>query len=271
MSKSTNLFNILNYIDVLKYQININEKTVYGYKAKLAQAAGCQRSYLSQVLSAQTHFTLEHAIRVCHFWNYNKVETDYFINLVEYNRSGSQELKEYFKNKLSLIREEQENLTNRIQVKEVLPQEKAAIFYSNWQYMAVLILLTIPKFRTSTAISQRLALKEDAILKVLQQLNELGLIIKKGMEWLPCENTIHVSRNSPFNSLNHANWRNIAVQNAFIGNTDDVHYTSVCSISKKDFTQIKDLVFKLIDKSRDIISPSAEEEVYCLTCDWFKV
>jgi len=181
------------------------------------------------------------------------------------------ELKEYFQNKLSLIREEQENLTNRIQVKEILPQEKAAIFYSNWQYMAILGLLTISKFRTPTAISQRLVIKEDTALKALQQLNELGLIIKKGMEWLPCENTIHISRNSPFNSLNHANWRNLAVQNAFLNNTDDIHYTSVCSISKNDFNQIKDLVFKLIDKSRDIVDPSIEEEIYCLTCDWFKV
>lgn len=262
---------MLNYIDVIKHQITLNEKMVYGYKAKLAQAAGCQRSYLSQVLSAQTHFTLEHAIRVCHFWNYRKIETDYFINLVEYNRSGSQELREYFKNKLNLIREDQENLTKRFQAKEVLPQEKAAIFYSSWQYMAVLSVLTIPKFRTAAAISQRFAIKEETTLKILQQLNELGLVIKKGAEWLPCENTIHVSRSSPFNSLNHANWRNQAVQNAFIGNTDDVHYTSVCSISKNDFIQIKDLVFKLIDKSRDIVGPSTEEDVYCLTCDWFKV
>jgi uncharacterized protein (TIGR02147 family) len=271
MKKNINLFNMLDYVDVIKFHINSNENQVYGYKAKLAQAAACQRSYLSQVLAGQTHFTLEHSIRVCKFWNYRKVDTDYFINLVEYNRAGSQELKEYFYAKLILIRDEQENLSKRIQDKEILPQEKAAIFYSNWQYMAIMILITIPSFRTTVAISQRLSLKEEIVVRVLEQLSELGLVVKNGVDWLACKNTIHVPRNSPFNSLNHANWRNIAVQNAFLSKTEDVHYTSVCSISKSDVNQIKDLVFKLIDKSREIIGPSAEEEIYCLTCDWFKV
>lgn len=271
MNINTNIFHALSYVDVIRVHIKSNEKMVYGYKAKLAEAAGCQRSYLSQVLAGQTHFTLEHAIRVCQFWSYRKSEKDYFINLVEFNRAGSEELKEYFREKLISIREEQENLTKRIQDKEVLPQDKAAIFYSNWQYMAVMILLTIPKFRTSSAISQRLMLKEDVVIMVLQQLAELDLVAKNGIEWIPRENTIHLPRNSPFNSLNHANWRNIAVQDAFLGNTNGIHYTSVCSISESDAVLLKDLLLKLIDKSREIISPSVEEEIFCLTCDWFKV
>ncbi len=265
------IYQYINYITFLKSKIKIGEKSIYGYRARLADSIGCQRSYLSQVLSEKTHFTLEHAIKVAKFWELNLTEEDYFINLVEYNRAGSQELKTFFLGKMNQIRSTQENLSKRIQKKEILPDEKASILYSSWNYLAVLILVTIPAFRTVSTIAKRLHQDEKLILSILQKLKNLELIHFSGDEWLPLENTIHVPKDSPYNSINHANWRNLAVQHAFSGNEGEVHYTSVCSLSKSDAELIKQYVLQLIDKSREIVSSSEEQEAYCLTFDWFKI
>ncbi|MFX6794117.1 hypothetical protein ABTH15_20060, partial [Acinetobacter baumannii] len=60
----------------------------YGYKSKLAVAAGCQKSFFSQVLNAHVHRTPEHALGLARFWKLNRLERDYFLELVNHARAG---------------------------------------------------------------------------------------------------------------------------------------------------------------------------------------
>lgn len=270
MKEKFNIFSYIDYLVIFKKMIELNKK-IYGYKAQLAEAAGCQRSYISQVLMGTVDLTAEHAVGLVNFWNFSEQEKEYFVTLVLFARAGSAQLKDFIRNKIDHLRRDQEDLSKRIIEKMILPEEQAAVFYSNWQYLAVTILLTIPQYRNHSAIAQRLNLKDETVQKVLRELQELGLATKVAQGWVATNNTIHIPRSSKFNSLNHSHWRNQAIQNAFIGDEQSVHYTSVCSISKSDAEKIKELVFHLIDESRRIVAPSREEELFCLTCDWFKV
>jgi uncharacterized protein (TIGR02147 family) len=264
------VFKYMDYLDYLEIQIKFNASE-YGYKAQLAEAAGCQRSFISQVLSGMTHLMPEHAVGLSEFWQLSGSEKEYFLNLVLHARAGSKKLKEHYKERLTAARLEQENLSKRIKEKAELPEEKAAIFYSQWHYLAINILLTIPQYRTIPAISHRLGLHEEVVRKSLTQLEALGMAARSGTTWSTLASTIHVPRDSQFNALNHSHWRKRAVDNAFLASTNDIHYTSVCSLSLEDVEKLKDLVLQLIDRSRKIIAPSKEEELFCLTCDWFKV
>jgi uncharacterized protein (TIGR02147 family) len=270
MSSNRSIFSYLSYISFIKNQIKSNQG-IYGYKAQLAEAAGCQRSFISQVLTGKVHLTHEHAIGLALFWNLSTTEHYYFVNLVLLGRTGSKRIKDHLLKKLEQARRDQENLVKRIENKTVLPEHDAAIFYSGWQYLAVNILLTIAKYRNVKAIAQRFEVSEAFVLQTLKQLEKLALVSNVGDGWVPVNNTIHVPRDSQFNTLNHSNWRQRAMQNSFLAREEDIHYTSVCSISAEDFQKIRQLMFSLIDDSRKIISPSPEEELYCLTCDWFKV
>ena len=270
MRSVSSIFKHLDYIEFLEKQVEING-SVYGYKAKLAEAADCQRSYLSQVLNRKADLSTDHVIGLAEFWKLNAAETDYLINLVLYARAGTKKLKEHLRAKIESQREDQENLVKRITEKTVLPEESAAIFYSNWQYLAINILTTIETYRTAAAIAERLQLREELVVKSLAQLEKLGLLVKQGQTWIPTNSTIHVPRDSQFNSLNHSHWRTKAVQDSYLASNDTVHYTSVCSISRRDAEKLKELALSLVDESRKIIAPSKEEELYCLTLDWFKV
>lgn len=265
-----NVFKHLDYRVFLRQQIETNEAT-YGYKAQLAAAAGCQRSYLSQVLAEKADFLPEHALGLAIHWSLGAVETDYWMNLVSYARASNKELRTFLREKIESARRDQDNLVKRISEKTVLPETTAAIFYSSWQYLAINILLTIPGYRTVRAIGERLQLGEAVVAKSLAQLAELGLIVKSGNEWLPTSSTIHIPRDSQFNSLNHSHWRTRAVADSFIAPEGSVHYTSVCSVSRADAEKLKELALRLVDDSRKVIAPSPEEELFCLTVDWFKV
>ena len=79
--------------------------------------------------------------------------------------------------------------------------------------------------------------------------------------------SLHLSRLSPQTHANHLNWRMKAIERSM--KPEDVHYTDVFSISKKDLARIKNLVFECIEGQRKIIPDSLEEEVGVFCCDVF--
>jgi hypothetical protein len=49
-----------------------------------------------------------------------------------------------------------------------------------------------------------------------------------------------------------------------------LHYTAVHSLSQADFHKIREQLLGMLDRTRAIIAPSAEEDLACLTVDWFR-
>lgn len=267
---NSRIFNYLDYIKWIHQAIREN-KSVFGYKAKLAEAAGCQRSYFSLVLREKSHLTLEHALGLAQFWRMTESERNYFLDLVNLGRAANQPLRDYYKQKLLKLRTEQENFAQRFLETQPLSNEFTAIFYSQWYYLAVMMALTIPSLRNPSALADRLKLDESTIIKVLQQLIDLGLAVKNGNQFFPTRTKLHLPKESHFNSLNHAHWRTKAVENSFLNRDGDIHYSSVCTLSRDDIEKIKQIILQSIDASREIIEPSKEEDLYCLNIDWFRL
>ena len=265
----SNVYEHLSYVGYLKSVIQNNAAT-YGYKAKIAESAGCQRSHLSLVLKGRAHFSIEQAINLADFLELDWKSKNYFLLLVQYARAGTQKLRLFLKTQMEEFLKAQENLSQRIHDKTVLAEEKSAIVYSSWEPLAIIIALSLPSIKTSSEIAERLQLKKEHVEIVLNQLKEIGLTEKNGSEWRATEKNIHVPKTSRFNALNHSHWRQKAVQSSFMQN-DDIHYTSVCTLSKADISKMKQMLLEFIDRSREIVAPSPEEELYCLTCDWFRV
>ncbi|MBC7743244.1 MAG: TIGR02147 family protein [Bdellovibrionaceae bacterium] len=263
------IFEYLKYVDYLKASIQNNAAT-YGYKAQIAEASNCQRSHLSLVLKGKAHFSIEQAISLADFFELDYKSKNYFLLLVQYARAGTQKLKLFVKTQIEEHLKAQENLSQRIVDKTVLPEEKSTIVYSSWEPLAIIISLSLPNIKTSAALAGRLRIKKEQVEKILNQLKEIGLTENHGADWRATEKTFHVPKTSRFNSVNHSNWRQKAVQNSFLQN-EDVHYTSVCTLSKADAKKMKQMMLEFIDKSREVVAPSAEEEMFCLTCDWFQV
>src|SRR6185312_4948764 len=151
--------------------------------------------------------------------------------LVSFARASSKTLKEYFSKKIEKSRSNRDILVHRIGEKITMPDLKAATFYSNWQNLAIAIILTIPKYRTPSSIAQRLGVTQDAVEKSLRELAQLGMVTQLGNEWSVTHSVIHLPSDSKFNSLNHSHWRNRAIQDSLVSDNKSVHYTSVCSVS----------------------------------------
>jgi uncharacterized protein (TIGR02147 family) len=265
-----NIFRHLDYKNVLQDSLKENSET-YGFKSRLAEAAGCQKSFLSQVLGGPIHLTPDHAANLCEFWKLSPAEREYFMELIQYARAGTKTLKEYSRKRIERFRLDQENLSKRFQEKKEIPDAAAAIYYSAWHFSATHMLLTIPEFRTPEKIAERLQVPKPFAIEILKTLQSIGLAAEQKGEWTTTNSIVHLAKDSYLTGLNHGNWRSKATANAFLRRERDLHYTVVASVSRADIERLREMVFKFLDDTRKIMAPSKEEELVCLNCDFFEI
>jgi hypothetical protein len=179
-------------------------------------------------------------------------------------------LRAYYEKKLEDFRRAAGNLVERYAV-ERLHEDSQAAYYATWVNAAVHMLTTIQAFQTIEALAERLKLPIDVVRHSLHTLRGLNLVRNDGGRWVPSQVAIHVPRDSPMNAVNHAQWRERAVLDALLGRRESVHYTAVYSLSVSDATYFQQLVIDFIDKTREVVAPSREEDVVCFNCDFFQI
>lgn len=260
------VFSFRDYKDFLKSRMKER-----GQIARLAEAAGCHRSYFSQVLHSHVQLTPEQALGLGEHWGLSRAELDYFCLLVDHARAGSPRLRARLEKRLEELRRDQENLGERFKTRAVEPGERELLYYSSWQMAAVHVIVSIPRFQTAEAIAERLGLPLARVHATLEALERHGFTQRKGRKWTLGTGDVHIPKRSLLNSVNHANWRTQAVARSQDPEGKGVHYTSVASMSVKDFEAIKAEILALIDRSRKTIAASPEEELVCMTCDFFPV
>lgn len=263
-------FNEIDYLDIIKEKIELN-KGVIGYKTLMAKACGCQKSYLSQVLRGQTHLTLDHAYGLCSFFQLTDMERDYFLNLLQIQRSGNIEFREYLETKLSELRKKRNDLASKFDSHApTTNSEHLSKYYSNWHYNAIHMICGIKKFQTLESISKRLNLSSDLVQTTLSELQEMGLVKKENGLWINTDNYLHLPKESPYHRLNHTLWRQKATENTFLGEKN-LNYTAIYTLSKKDIVELNEILLKAINMTRDVVIESDEEEIVCLNIDYFKL
>ena len=106
-----------------------------GFKSKLAAAAGCQLSHLSQVLSGHVNLTEDQAFGIASHLSFDPVESEYFLLMVRAARAGAKGYREHLLKKARLLRTEHKQLHRRLQTRDITHQHKET-YYSAWYYSA---------------------------------------------------------------------------------------------------------------------------------------
>jgi uncharacterized protein (TIGR02147 family) len=265
-----NLFLLNSYTSVIKLKMSENLEQ-WGLVSKMAKAADCQRSHLSRVLKGSSHLTLEQASGLASFFQMNETESEYFLALVEVERAGTQALKSRFQKRIQRIRQEQENISTRLQISSLGVDTQELTYYSAWHWIAIHIIVSIPAYQTIAAISKRLSLPEEQVTLCLETLTDFGLVKKQGTKWTFASQSVHLPKSSPLVSVHHGNWRarNVLASQSPTG--DGVHYTVVQSLSVEDYKRVKQLILETIETFSKVAGPSKEEELICFTCDLDRV
>jgi uncharacterized protein (TIGR02147 family) len=243
-----------------------------GFRAKLAQAIGCNNAFVSQVLNKGAHFSLEQGIHIARHLALKEDEQNFFLLLIEYERAGIQELREHFQKQLSSMREKFLNIKDRVHHQSVLSAEAQATYYSHWYYAAIHMIVTIGAYRSVASIARALSLKSNLVEDVISFLLSYNLLIEKGGEFLPGPSYLHLDRGSPNISKHHSNWRIAAISSLQSANKGDVHYSTVSTLSEKDVESLRDRLVQVVqDYVQTVQKSSHEESIYGFNLDFFNL
>lgn len=243
-----------------------------GSRANLARYLGCQTSFVAQVLRGSTHFSFEQTEAINEFLSHSDEEAEYFFLIVHLARAGTEKLRRRISKKLERLREENLILSKRLKSTTSLGTEEKAVYYSNWYYAAIHALVSIPQLQTVDALSRNLSLSHVLIQHVLDFLVQCQLVrIKKGKYEIGVEK-MHLPGDSPFIQRHHGNWRIQALRALEKIKPEDLHYSSVISLSRAELLEIREKIISLIQEKKKIIVASEKQEVgACFVLDLFEL
>jgi uncharacterized protein (TIGR02147 family) len=248
-----------------------NSERSWGGISRLADAAGCQRSYLSRVLSAELHLTPDHLYGICSWLKLAENETEYLLTILEEERASTLSYRERLKEKSTRLRKQHNELQNKVNRPLAPLDEKDYIYYSTWLFSALHILVSITAYQTTKEIASRLQLPVATAEHMLKQLQAWELIKFQKGKWSFSSAERHVPKRSPLVSFHHQNWRQRAVMDAQNPETDGVHFTVVQSMNEAAYKKIQTRLLDLIEEASKIAGPSPAEKLVCFTADFFEV
>lgn len=264
------VFDYTDYKKFLNDQIDRHE-SVRGYKSMLADAAGCQRSFMSQVLNGPVHLTPDHAIGLATFWKMDPETTEFFLDLVNHGRAATPALRSHLDKKLKEMRTKKRDAAVKIATPELTNIEHQSVYYSHWYWIAVHMLIGLKGYNTEKEVAERLHLPVEMVRQALSVLQNMGLAQKGKNGWTATTKNLHATRDSIYSWLHHDSWRRKANENMRKRLPESVHFTAIYTLSNKDKAKIQDMCLELMDNTLKIVGPSPEEDMSCLCIDWFDV
>lgn len=239
-----------------------------GQRAKMAREMGVQSSYLSQVLHGHPDLTLEQAFRANAFFEHDSSESHYFLLLVQKDRAGTTDLKNYFQKQIVDLLLEREKIKNRLNQTTVLSEEIQSRYYSSWDYVGVHMALSVPQLRTPKILSQSLGLPLARVEKILDFLVQNGLAQVQGREYTIGSTHLHLGSDSAFIHQHHTNWRLECMRRlANLNQEGQLNYSAVFSISKKDYLRLRENLMRVIQENLAVVKPSEDEMIVCQLID----
>lgn len=265
------IFEHNNYLKYIESYIKFLPHQGRGFRTTMAAHLGCKTSFISQVMNGSQDLSVEQAFLLNDLLKHGESEGAYFLNLVQCARAGSKGLKDYYKKEAEKIRSEALRLKNRFDADAVKTKTDEFKYFSSADFAYVHILTTIPQYQTKEALLGKLKMNPNYLTKILDYLMSLGYVIYKKGRYLPGQAILHLPDDSAIIATHHSNWRIQAIKSCQSPEPSDFHYSSIISITEKDFFTIKAMMIKHLEEYRSIINPSDCEKAYSLCFDFYEM
>jgi uncharacterized protein (TIGR02147 family) len=243
-----------------------------GQKVHLAQALRCQTPFISHVLSGDYHFSVEQTIDCARWMALDDDQTDYLVRLVLKARAGTRETENFFERQIQRKKSTETELKKRLKIKEGLSEEDQNQYYSSWHYAAVHMALLNPQLQSLAALQNYFQLPLTQLGKIIDFLARTKLVETKPNGKI--KNTarkIHLERNSPLIASHHTNWRLHAIDKIKEADRENLHYSSVMSLSAEDYDWVKSKISILLEEIVVKITDSPDEKLAAFCFDWFEL
>ena len=167
------IYKVKNYRELIETLLQENVKTT---RAQLAEAAQCSSSWITRVLTSEVQLTPDQALGIANYFHLSSSEVDYFLLLVDWERSDSHEMKKRIELKLTQLKKESRDLKSSLQAEDLISEKNSIKYYSSWNFVAAHVACMI-KPQTSEEIAELLSLSKTTAAKTLKELFTMGLVV----------------------------------------------------------------------------------------------
>lgn len=232
---------------------------------------GVSTTFVSQVFRGDKRLSLEQGVLVCEYFGLTELETEYFLKLILVERAGTVKLKALLRAQAERIKDKSAEISSWLDVKKVLPEKEKAIFYSEWHFSAIALLIGVPGYQDLESISRHLGLPRKMVGDAIQHLLQMGLVVRENDTLKVGPSRTHLDANSPFIKLHHSNWRIKALEHMAYASSEELHYSAPMTLAARDVPKVRAFLLEVIAKIGKIVDPSPPEDLMCLNLDWFEV
>lgn len=264
------IFDFDSYKDFFNSWVKLQPNRGRGLLSQLAKTLQVNTTLMSLIFKGSSHLTQEQAIVTAQFMNLLPLQSDYFIQLVNLERTARPQARQYIQQKLFEIKQQAENLQSRLNAKSELEASDYAQFFSHWIYTALFLQVAIhekiERAQLSTVFNCDKSLVHEAIEFLVQTsvLSETNGLLSMGVT------QIYIGQQSQFLRNHLSNWRQRAgevIQNNNL--KENIFYSCPIVLSHTDAQLIAEKIRTLIEDFNKIAGPSKSEKLMCLNVDWF--
>lgn len=241
-----------------------------GEASRIAKRLGVSSTLISQILNGQKVLTPEQTQDLAGYLGLLPLEADYLTFMIQKERAGTTDLKKYWTTKLNQLRDQSLKITNRVKVDKILSDEERATLYSSPLYSAISLFTSVgDKGKSLIDICDRFEITRARASEILKFLTDIGVCIEKNGSYFLGTQKTHLEWGSPHLLKHLNNWRSRAI--VYSENLDETElmYTAPISLSRKDFSALREEMAGFIKKFLDTVHASPAEEIACFNMDFF--
>lgn len=271
-----NIFEAQSYVEFLAYQLKQSNSNIkkHGSIKLLADRVRCHPTFISQVIHGKSHLNQDQALICCKYFQLTDDETAFFINLVDYERCGNVESKNYFQTIIEKKRIDRKVFYKRANLKKILQDSQELLYLSHWSIPVIHAALQLPNCQNPEQLKIATDLKIDTVKKALNILKKLNLARENNGSWEVIEETFHIPKTSPAVANFHSQWRLKTAAKLIQTERvqDDLHYSSLFAISEKTAEQIRELLLNDLQDIRKKMETSTQpSHLYALIVDFYPI
>jgi uncharacterized protein (TIGR02147 family) len=270
-SASQSPFEFEDYRQVLEELIR-GRDAKRGKQTELAAAMGCQPSYLLQVLKQKAELTEDHGLKLCQHLGYDDPETEYFVLMLRMARAATPELVRFLERKRAVLQREARELGPKVEARSFVESEKfLSQYFASWVASTLHIATSAKKYQTVSALAERFALPLETVEANLKFLEKAELVVREGKTFSFAGGSVHLPRHAALNTTHQTSRRMQALRSIEINDDEDVHFSSVFTLDRKTYLEIRKQLRELIADAHRRIHAGGTDEVYGLCLDLFRV
>lgn len=255
-----------------------------GSKKSVSEAMRISPSLFSQILKGDRDLSADQAFRFATLLQFNSFEKTYWLTLVEANRASSPELRQFLNERLESMRlDSNVSLRKRLGLERTSwSQEFVAVFYSSWHFPVVYCLLAVAGSWTVKSVSERLLIREERILQIMEFFEKNGVIERTEAEGYRLKKTDYVfidGRDQDTHRAavvhNQKNFRELAIMaiedEQFREQKQGKFMSHIALLAEQDYQEICAEIQGLIESFNAKVAAARFEKIVCLNIDCFKV